>query len=65
MCDANPLLKQFVFHTIAVHDETGDKYKFYHLLPETAETSEPFVMLLLGSGLIGLVGYGGRKFLKK
>ncbi|GAH01319.1 unnamed protein product, partial [marine sediment metagenome] len=35
------------------------------LTQEIAGVPEPATLLLLGSGLIGLAGYGRKKFLKK
>jgi hypothetical protein len=34
-------------------------------LPETTEFPEPAIMLLLGSGLLGLAAYGRKKFFKR
>jgi hypothetical protein len=39
----------------------GDTYHGFLLTP----VPEPSTMLLLGSGLIGLAGYGRKKFFKK
>jgi hypothetical protein len=49
-----------MFHGIVGYGGDNDL-----IFAEGTTVPEPATMLLLGSGLIGLVGYGRKKFFKK
>jgi len=51
--------------TVGVHPTTEVHVQIAAYAAVATEVPEPTTMLLLGSGLIGLLGYGRKKFLKK
>ena len=46
------------------HDKTDVYIQNPHAVPSPTPTPEPATMLLLGTGLVGLVGFSRRKFIK-
>lgn len=51
--------------TVGVHPTTEVHVQIAEYAADATEVPEPATMLLLGSGLIGLAGYGRKKFFRK